>query len=348
MKKPLVTRNEIAEAIALHTACMPTREIPGAIANYFMITRRFYTRTDKAVINRLLIAEIRDYLIEQGRLRYATVAAEMRKEAHRMTGNNLNVEKPAPVTSATPAPAVNIIPNTGDTIDSLTLLKMVNEARKLCSEKPVRNNDFIARVKDELDGEGYEIFVTPMDKKKGGADQVVIVMTYKQALRVAARESKAVRRSLIDKLEELQQANSPTPSIPQTLPEALRLAAELAEQKMQLEQQLVAAAPKVDFADRVSVANGILLGNFAKVVGLKQNDLFSWLRQNGILMAFGARKNVPRQQYINAGYFTVKEVVLDDENGYQIRLTPQLTGKGQQWLTRKLLDAGLLKPVAIG
>ncbi|MGK4848828.1 phage antirepressor KilAC domain-containing protein [Escherichia coli] len=346
MKTPLVTRNEIAEAIALHTACMPTREIPGAIANYFMITRRFYTRTDKAVINRLLIAEIRDYLIEQGRLRYATVAAEMRKEAHRMTGNNLNVEKPAPVASATPAPAVNIIPNTGDTIDSLTLLKMVNEARKLCSEKPVRNNDFIARVKDELDGEGYEIFVTPMDKKKGGADQVVIVMTYKQALRVAARESKAVRRSLIDKLEELQQANSPAPSIPQTLPEALRLAAELAEQKMQLEQQLVAAAPKVDFADRVSVANGILIGNFAKVVGLKQNALFSWLRQNGILMAFGARKNVPRQQYINAGYFTVKEVVLDDENGYQIRLTPQLTGKGQQWLTRKLLDAGLLKPVA--
>ncbi|HFU7537238.1 TPA: phage antirepressor KilAC domain-containing protein [Escherichia coli] len=351
MKTPLVTRNEIAEAIALHTICMPTREIPGAIANYFMITRRFYTRTDKAVINRLLIAEIRDYLIEQGRLRYATVAAEMRKEAHRMTGNNLNVEKPAPVASATPAPALNVIPNTGDTIDSQTLLKMVNEARKLCSEKPVRNNDFIARVKDELEGETYEIFVG----QKNGAEIDIITMTYKQALRVAARESKAVRRSLIDKLEELQQANSPTPSIPQTLPEALRLAAELAEQKQlleqkthQLNQQLVAAAPKVDFADRVSAANGILIGNFAKVVGLKQNALFSWLRQNGILMAFGARKNVPRQQYINAGYFTVKEVVLDDENGYQIRLTPQLTGKGQQWLTRKLLDAGLLKPVAIG
>ncbi|WP_089637728.1 phage antirepressor KilAC domain-containing protein [Escherichia coli] len=345
MKTPLVTRNEIAEAIALHTICMPTREIPGAIANYFMITRRFYTRTDKAVINKLLIAKIRDYLIEQGRLRYATVAAEMRKEAHRMTGNNLNVEKTAPVTSATPAPAVNIIPNTGDTIDSLTLLKMVNEARKLCGEPEVRNNKFIGKILDELDGEHYTKSVV---EKMNKTSMLVITMTFKQALRVAARESKAVRRSLIDKLEELQQANSPTPSIPQTLPEALRLAAELAEQKMQLEQQLVAAAPKVDFADRVSVANGILIGNFAKVVGLKQNALFSWLRQNGILMAFGARKNVPRQQYINAGYFTVKEVVLDDENGYQIRLTPQLTGKGQQWLTRKLLDAGLLKPVAIG
>ncbi|MGT5502703.1 phage antirepressor KilAC domain-containing protein [Escherichia coli] len=345
MKKPLVTRNDIAEAIALHTACMPTREIPGAIANYFMITRRFYTRTDKAVINKLLIAEIRDYLIEQGRLRYATVAAEMRKEAHRMTGNNLNVEKPAPVASATPSPAVNVISNTGDTIDSLTLLKMVNEARKLCGEPEVRNNKFIEKILDELDGEHYTKSVV---EKMNKTSMLVITMTFKQALRVAARESKAVRRSLIDKLEELQQTNSPAPSIPQTLPEALRLAAELAEQKMQLEQQLVAAAPKVDFADRVSVANGILIGNFAKVVGLKQNALFSWLRQNGILMAFGARKNVPRQQYINAGYFTVKEVVLDDENGYQIRLTPQLTGKGQQWLTRKLLDAGLLKPVAIG
>ncbi|EFJ8638914.1 phage antirepressor KilAC domain-containing protein [Escherichia coli] len=344
MKKPLVTRNDIAEAIALHTACMPTREIPGAIANYFMITRRFYTRTDKAVINRLLIAEIRDYLIEQGRLRYATVAAEMRKEARRMTGNNLNVEKPAPVASATPSPAVNVISNSGDTIDSQTLLKMVNEARKLCGEPEVRNNKFIEKILDELDGEHYTKSVV---EKMNKTSMLVITMTFKQALRVAARESKAVRRSLIDKLEELQQANSPTPSIPQTLPEALRLAAELAEQKMQLEQQLVAAAPKVDFADRVSVANGILIGNFAKVVGLKQNALFSWLRQNGILMAFGARKNVPRQQYINAGYFTVKEVVLDDENGYQIRLTPQLTGKGQQWLTRKLLDADLLKPVAI-
>ncbi|EPP1599524.1 phage antirepressor KilAC domain-containing protein [Escherichia coli] len=345
MKKPLVTRNEIAEAIALHTTCMPTREIPGAIANYFMITRRFYTRTDKAVINRLLIAEIRDYLIEQGRLRYATVAAEMRKEARRMTGNNLNVEKTAPVASATPSPAVNVISNTGDTIDSQTLLKMVNEARKLCGEPEVRNNKFIEKILDELDGEHYTKSVV---EKMNKTSMLVITMTFKQALRVAARESKAVRRSLIDKLEELQQANSPAPSIPQTLPEALRLAAELAEQKMQLEQQLVAAAPKVDFADRVSAANGILIGNFAKVVGLKQNALFSWLRQNGILMAFGARKNVPRQQYINAGYFTVKEVVLDDEDGYQIRLTPQLTGKGQQWLTRKLLDAGLLKPVAIG
>ncbi|EPA8491455.1 phage antirepressor KilAC domain-containing protein [Escherichia coli] len=346
MRTSLVTREEMIEAIEQHTICISTRDIPGVIANYFMITKQLYRRKDKNAVHRILLSDIREYLLEQGHLNYATVAAEARKEAHRMKASKPDVVVTKPLTATTPAPVMDAIPNTGDTIDSQTLLKMVNEARKLCSEKPVRNNDFIARVKDELDGEGYEIFVTPMDKKKGGADQVVIVMTYKQALRVAARESKAVRRSLIDKLEELQQASTASPAIPQTLPEALRLAAELAEQKMQLEQQLVAAAPKVDFADRVSVAKGILIGNFAKVVGLKQNALFAWLRGNGILIASGGRKNVPFQQYINAGYFTVKEVVLDDEDGYQIRLTPQLTGKGQQWLTRKLLDAGLLKPVA--
>ncbi|EEG9362133.1 phage antirepressor KilAC domain-containing protein [Escherichia coli] len=342
MRTSLVTREEMSEAIEQHTACISTRDIPGVIANYFMITKQLYRRKDKNAVHRILLSDIREYLLEQGHLNYATVAAETRKEAHRMKASKPDVVVTKPLTATTPAPVMDAIPNTGDTIDSQTLLKMVNEARKLCGEPLVRNNKFIEKVVDELEGETY----TKSVGRKNGANIDIITMTFKQALRVAARESKAVRRSLIDKLEELQQASTASPAIPQTLPEALRLAAELAEQKMQLEQQLVAAAPKVDFADRVSVANGILIGNFAKVVGLKQNALFSWLRQNGILMAFGARKNVPRQQYINAGYFTVKEVVLDDENGYQIRLTPQLTGKGQQWLTRKLLDAGVLKPVA--
>ncbi|EEQ5865816.1 phage antirepressor KilAC domain-containing protein [Escherichia coli] len=342
MRTSLVTREEMIEAIEQHTICISTRDIPGVIANYFMITKQLYRRKDKNAVHRILLSDIREYLLEQGHLNYATVAAETRKEAHRMKASKPDVVVTKPLTATTPAPVMDAIPNTGDTIDSQTLLKMVNEARKLCGEPLVRNNKFIEKVVDELEGETY----TKSVGRKNGANIDIITMTFKQALRVAARESKAVRRSLIDKLEELQQASTASPAIPQTLPEALRLAAELAEQKMQLEQQLVAAAPKVDFADRVSAANGILIGNFAKVVGLKQNALFAWLRENGILIASGGRKNVPFQQYINAGYFTVKEVVLDDEDGYQIRLTPQLTGKGQQWLTRKLLDAGVLKPVA--
>lgn len=94
-----------------------------------------------------------------------------------------------------------------DSIDSDTLLEMVNETRKECGEKPIRNNDFVARIKDELAGEFYETFVKP-SSSKGGRPSEGIMMQMKQALRVAARESKSVRRSLVDKLEARYQ---PTP-----------------------------------------------------------------------------------------------------------------------------------------
>ncbi|EDM1757045.1 phage antirepressor Ant [Salmonella enterica subsp. diarizonae] len=232
-----------------------------------------------------------------------------------------------------------------NTIDTQQLLKMVNETRKLCGEPEIRNNKFIEKVLDELDGEHYTKSVV---QKLNNTTMTVVRMSHKQALRVAARESKAVRRTLVDKLEALQQEHSPSPvpAIPQSLPEALRLAAELAEQKQQLEEQLQTAAPKVDFADRVSNAGGILIGNYAKVVGLGPNFLFTWLRDHGILCASGSRRNVPKQNFIEQGFFTVREVVIDNDDNYRIALTTQITGKGQQWLTRKLLDAGILKPVA--
>ncbi|ECJ5920616.1 hypothetical protein FNH63_24755, partial [Salmonella enterica subsp. salamae] len=42
-----------------------------------------------------------------------------------------------------------------NTIDTQQLLKMVNETRKLCGEPEIRNNKFIEKVLDELDGEHY-------------------------------------------------------------------------------------------------------------------------------------------------------------------------------------------------
>ncbi|EBT1678025.1 phage antirepressor Ant [Salmonella enterica] len=332
MKTSLITREEMIEAIEQHTSCIATKEIPSVVVNYLMVTKRLYTRKDKNALKRILLTDVREYLVQQGRIPYAEVAAEKRKEAK--MHSQIELLPPAPIASEIPQ----------DGIDSQQLLKMVNEARKLFGENPVRNNDFIARIKDELEGETYENFVG----RKNGANIDIVTMSYKQALRVAARESKAVRRSLIDKLEALQQKHSPSPvpAIPQSLPEALRLAAELAEQKQQLEEQLQTAAPKVDFADRVANAGGILIGNYAKVVGLGQNFLFTWLRDHGILCASGSRRNVPKQNFIEQGFFTVREVVIDNDDNYRIALTTHITGKGQQWLTRKLLDAGILKPVA--
>ncbi|EER4120799.1 ORF6N domain-containing protein, partial [Escherichia coli] len=93
MRTSLVTREEMSEAIEQHTACISTRDIPGVIANYFMITKQLYRRKDKNAVHRILLSDIREYLLEQGHLNYATVAAEARKEAHRMKANNVKLEK---------------------------------------------------------------------------------------------------------------------------------------------------------------------------------------------------------------------------------------------------------------
>ncbi|EIG6193794.1 phage antirepressor KilAC domain-containing protein, partial [Escherichia coli] len=353
MRTSLVTREEMIEAIEQHTACISTRDIPGVIANYFMITKQLYRRKDKNAVHRILLSDIREYLLEQGHLNYATIAAEARKEAHRMKATNVKSEKIyAPSVQESEMVVVQNQPDEIPVLEWQGVRVVTTEtlARGYgVDEANIRNN--LSRNLDRFE-EGKHYFLLTGLKLREFKNRVTGSYSVGKNARSltlwtergAARMSKIVDTNeawaFFEKLEDsyFRQKEQQPVAIPQTLPEALRLAAELAEQKQlleqkahQLNQQLVAAAPKVDFADRVSVAKGILIGNFAKVVGLKQNALFAWLRENGILIASGGRKNVPFQQYINAGYFTVKEVVLDDEDGYQIRLTPQLTGKGQQW-----------------
>lgn len=144
---------------------------------------------------------------------------------------------------------------TGKTIDSQYLLDMVNAARKQCGEGVVRNNVFVERIKDELDGETYKIFVG----HKNGADIEVVEMTIKQALRVAARESKAVRRSLVDKLEDMQalqmttQSNSGLPEYRRA--KAQQLQAQALEKNIASARELMAMLPRLDpMANQVIVA----------------------------------------------------------------------------------------------
>jgi len=228
--------------------------------------------------------------------------------------------------------------STGKSITSQQLLGMVNEARSLCGEKAVRNNDFVARIKDELEGETYEIFVG----QKNGADIEIITLTMNQALRVAARESKAVRRSLVGKLEEMQAAAAP--ALPNSFAEALRLAADLEEQKQLLTAQIAADAPKVDFAERVGASSGILIGQFGKAVGIGQNKLFTWLRANGYLISTaGTRYNTPYQKYVERGYFDLTERPYDANGEIRINFTTHITGKGQLHITERLKECGMIK-----
>ncbi|EOX3171143.1 phage antirepressor KilAC domain-containing protein [Escherichia coli] len=208
--------------------------------------------------------------------------------------------------------------------------KVKQSIERLAARGVIRNPPMVVFEKINNLGllRGVEAYV--FEGEQGKRDSIIVV----------AQLSPEFTARLVDRWRELEEA---AVNIPKTLPEALRLAADLAEKKMQLENQLAIAAPKVEFADRVGEASGILIGNFAKVVGIGPNKLFAWMRDHKILIASGSRRNVPMQEYMERGYFAVKETAVNTNHGIQISFTTKITGRGQQWLTRKLLDNGMLK-----
>jgi hypothetical protein len=92
-----------------------------------------------------------------------------------------------------------------------------------------------------------------------GTEKTVITMTIKQALRVAARESKAVRRTLVDKLEDMQSVSIPNKSN-SGLPEyrkakAEQLKAQALEKNISSARDLMAMFPRLgEAANQVIVA----------------------------------------------------------------------------------------------
>lgn len=227
------------------------------------------------------------------------------------------------------------------TMSSLDFLnKIINPARAELGQPAVENRHFLSRVEDEIDdlGVAENFYVTT----EQGASRAVkgYTLNIEQMTLIGMRESKAVRRSVLNTLKTMQK-----PQLPGDYLSALKALTAEVEQRQQLENQLALAAPKVEFADRVGESEGILIGNYAKVVQLGQNRLFAWLRDNGVLIASGSRRNVPKQEYMDRGYFTVKETAVNTNHGIHISFTTKITGKGQQWLTRKLVDCGMLKAV---
>lgn len=120
------------------------------------------------------------------------------------------------------------------------------------------------------------------------------------------------------------------PVVPQTLPEALRLAADLAE-------RLEDAKPKIAFAESVNSAiNSVSIRDFAKVVGTGQNKLYSLMRSNGYLMSSFKDRNKPYQKYIDQGLFKLQENVRTDQSGeQQVWFKTLITAKGQMYFSNK-------------
>ena len=113
----------------------------------------------------------------------------------------------------------------------------------------------------------------------------------------------------------------------------------LLEYNRQLHSKINKDKPKVDFADQVAdTTNVIDMGEMAKLandrgIRIGRNRLFAWLRVMGILMM----NNIPYQEYMDRGYFKLKESLYYTDGVYKTRQTTYVTGKGQRYIIDRLL-----------
>ena len=119
---------------------------------------------------------------------------------------------------------------------------------------------------------------------------------------------------------------APTFQIPQSMGEALRLAADLADQNRMLDQKIEEQKPKVEALERLAVTKGdFCISDAAKVLGFSPPEFFKWLSDRAWIFR---RSNqwVPAQKRQNDGYLVLKPVIVGD-SGRSIVQT-RITSRG--------------------
>ena len=195
-----------------------------------------------------------------------------------------------------------------NTANSLDFMAMINSFREEAGETPHEPRKFLAKIEDELDGLTGKKFRLNNNQ----TETAYYDLTKDQMMLVGMRESKIVRRRVLDVLNEM--AKPSMPAIPQTYAEALQLAADKAKQ---LEDQ----APKIEVYNRLAERTGdVSTTVVAKQLGTTAIKLNAWLRDKGMKW-----KNADLPM---AGYMDWFNVISDVKNGHEFTQC-LVTPKGQ-------------------
>lgn len=192
-------------------------------------------------------------------------------------------------------------------------------------------HDSVKRTIERLQDKGL-IQLTPMVEVKNHLGQVVTEyqLIKRDTYVVVAQLSPEFTARLVDRWQELE--NKQMPQIPQTLSEALRLAADQAEQierqNLLLEQQ----RPKVEFVQRyVEVGTTKSLRETAKILRVPERAMIDCLVGDGLLFRQSGNL-LPYQKYHAKGLFDVKTGTT--EHGHNYTQT-RVTSKGIEYIASR-------------
>ena len=205
------------------------------------------------------------------------------------------------------------------------------EVAQLCEKR----HDHVGRAIDNLNatyvsmalpkvGEGY--YTHP---NTGSQRHREFLLTQEQCLDLITGYRADLRIRVNRRWQELE-AQLSSPSIPQSLPEALRLAADLAEKLEQQKAQLAIAAPKAAALDVIGAAEGSLgVRETAKTIGIAQNKFVAWCVNNEWMYRDSKDKLQPYSGRIQQGYMEQRPVTFNGRDGTARATTqPMFTPKG--------------------
>lgn len=198
-----------------------------------------------------------------------------------------------------------------------------------------KNHSDIKRSADRLSAAG--ILTQPLAElpfEHRGNTYTEYRLAKRDCLVLVAQNCPEFTAVIVDRWQELESQQAPR--IPQTLSEALRLAADLEDQKNALQQQLTMAAPKVEFVDKyVSATGNIGFRQLAKLLKVKEPELRAFLFDQKIMYRLGGNLT-PFQNHIDAGRFEVKAGMADHGDTNHAYSQAKITPKGVEWLAGEL------------
>lgn len=177
-----------------------------------------------------------------------------------------------------------------------------------------------------------------------GQNRPCYFLTKKGCLILASGYDALLRERIINRWEELElEKKQELPKLPQTFAEALRLAAEQAEQLEKQQARIEEMKPKEEFFDQVTDSKDACdMATVAKVLnmGIGRNKLFEILRDNKILQG----NNQQMQRYVDSCWFRVIETQFTKPNGYIcINFKTIVYQKGIEGIRKLLTSLGYKK-----